>query len=96
MNNKLNPDHDDSNLGLNSIDQAVLVSDSNDVEIYFFNESSSPVTISSNWVIGSISVPEHHPAVIDMTSVLTLAQDSSSESLWMNNVPSAGSVLFSP
>ena len=89
LKNKLHPDPDESYLGLNSMDQAVLVSDSNNVEIYFFNESFSPVTISSNCVIGSISVPEHHPSVVDMTSVLTIAPDSSSESLWMNNVPSA-------
>ena len=89
LNNKLHPDQDESYLGLNSIDQAVLVSDSNDVEIYFFNESFSPVTISSNCVIGSILVPEHHPSVVDMTSGLTIAPDSSSESLWMNNVPLA-------
>ena len=89
LNNKLHPGQDESYLGLNSIDQAVLVSDSNDVENYFFNESFSRVTISSNCVIGSISVPEHHPAVVDMTSVLTIAPDCFSESLWMNNVPSA-------
>ena len=79
----MHPDQDESYLGLNSIDQAVLVSDSKDVEIYLFNESFSPVTIDSNCVIGSISVPEHHPSVIDMTSVLTIAPDSSSESLWI-------------
>ena len=78
--NKLHPDQDESYLGLNSMDQAVLVSDSNDIEIYFFNESHSPVTISSNWVIGNVSVPEHHPAVIDMTSVMTIAPDSSATS----------------
>ena len=87
--NKLHPDQDESYLGLNSMDQAVSVSDSNDVEIYFFNESLSPVTISSNCVIGNVSVPEHHPSVVDMTSVLTIAPDSSTTSNWMNNVPSA-------
>ena len=71
------------------MDQAVLVSDSNDVEIYFFNESFSPVTISSNCVIGCVSVLEYHPSFVNMTSVLTIAPESSSESLWMNNVPSA-------
>ena len=40
-------------------------------------------------MIGSISVPEHYSPVVDMTSVLTITPDSSSESLWMNNVPSA-------
>ena len=88
LNNKLHLDQEESYLGLNSIDQAVLVSDSNDAENYFFNESFSPVTISSNCVIGNISVLEHYPSVVDMTSVLTIAPDSSSKSLWMNNVPS--------
>ena len=45
--------------------------------------------ISSNCVIGNVSVPEHHPSVIDMTSVMTIAPDSSSTSDWMNNVLSA-------
>ena len=61
----------------------------NDVDVYFFNESYSPVTISSNCFIGSILVPKHHAAVLDMNSVLTIAPDSSSESQWMKKVPSA-------
>ena len=89
LNNKLHPVQDESYPGLNSVDQAVLVSDSNNVEIYFFNEWYSPVTISSNCVIGSILVPKYHPPVVDVNSVLTIAPDSSSESLWKINVPSA-------
>ena len=87
--NKLHSDRDESYLGLNSIDQAVSVSDADEVEVYFFNESPSPVTISSNCVIGSVSIPEHHPSVIDMTSVMTIAEDPSLPSDWMNNTPSA-------
>ena len=47
------------------------------------------MTISGNCVIGNVSIPEHHPSVIDMTSVMTIAPDSPSTSDWMNNVPSA-------
>ena len=87
--NKLHPDQDESYLGLNSIDQVVSVSDSNEVEIYFFNDSQHPVTISSNYIIGSVSIPEHHPSVIDMTNVMTIAEESQKPSDWMNNTPSA-------
>ena len=87
--NKLHPDQDKSYLGLNLIDQAISVSDSNKVEVYFFNESHSPVTISSNCVIGNVSIQEHHPSVIDMTSVMTVAEDFSPTSDWMNNIHSA-------
>ena len=87
--NKLHPHQDESYLGLNSIDQAVSVSNSNEVEIYFFNESQSPVTLSSNCVIGNVSILEHHPSIIDMTSVMTITEDSSPTSDWMNNTPLA-------
>ena len=86
--NKLHPDQDESYLGLNSTDQAVSVSDSNQVEIYFFNESQHPVTIISNCIIGSVSIPVHHPSVIDMTNVMTIAEESQKPSDWMNNTPS--------
>ena len=87
--NKLLPDQDASYLGLNSIDQVVSVSNSNEVEIYFFNESQHPVTIGSNCIIGNVSIPEHHPSVIDMTNVMTIAEESQKPSDWMNNTPSA-------
>ena len=86
---KLHPDQDETYLGLNSLDQVVSVSDSNEVEIYFFNESSHPVTISSNCVIGNILIPEHHPSAIDMTKVMTIAENPLPPSDWMNNTPSA-------
>ena len=87
--NKSYPDQDEPYLGLNSMDQVVSVSDSNDVEIYFFNESQTPVTISSNCIIGSVSIPEYHPSVIDMTNVMTIAEESRKLSYWINNTPSA-------
>ena len=86
---KLHPDQDETYLGLNSLDQVVSVSDSNEIEIYFFNESSHPVTISSNCVISNILIPEHHPSVINMTKVMTVAENPSKPSDWMNNTPSA-------
>ena len=87
--NKLDPDQDELYLGINSIDQVVSVSDSNKVEIYFFSESQTPVTISSNCVIGNVSIPEHHPSVIDLTNVMTIAEEAQKPSNWMNNTPSA-------
>ena len=45
--NKLHPCQDENYLGLNSIEQVVSLSDSKEVEVYFFNESQSPITISS-------------------------------------------------
>ena len=86
--NKLHPDQDDTYFGLNSIEQIISVSDSNEVEVYFFNESSHPVTISSNCIIGNVLIPEHHPSVINMTKVMTIAEDPSKPSNWMNNTPS--------
>ena len=85
----MHPEQDETYLGLNSIDQVVSVSDSNEVEIYFFNESQYPVTISSNCITGNVSIPEHHPSVIDMTKVMTIAEESQKLSDWMNNTPSA-------
>ena len=67
----------------------VSVSDSNEVEIYFFYESQNPVTISSNCVSGNVLIPEHHPSVVDMTNVMTIAEESQKPSDWMNNIPSA-------
>ena len=87
--NKLHPDQDETYFGLNSIDQVVSVSDSSEVEIYFFNESQYPVTISSNCIIGNVSIPEHHPSVIDMTNVMTITEEPRKQSDWMNNTPSA-------
>ena len=72
INNKADPMQDETYLGLNSLDQAVLISDSNDIDVYFFNESHSLVDIGSNCIISSILIPEHHGAVIDMNSVLTI------------------------
>ena len=59
--NKLHPDQDETYFGLNSIEQVISVSDSNKVEVYFFNESSHPVTISSNCIIGNVLVPNITP-----------------------------------
>ena len=59
------------------------------IEIYFFNELDTPVTISSNCLIGNIFVPEHHSTTIDMNSVLTIASDNSPDSSWMNNIPAS-------
>ena len=86
--NKLHPDQDDTYFGLNSIEQITSVSNSNEVEVYFFNESSHPVTISSNCDIGNVLIPEHHPSVINMTKVMTIAEKPSKPSDWMSNVPS--------
>ena len=66
----------------------VSISDSNEVEVYFFTESQYPVTISSNCIIGNISIPEHHSSVIDMTQVMTIAEESQKPSDWMDNTPS--------
>ena len=87
--NKLHPDLDETYFGLNSIEQIISVSDSNEVEVYFFNESSHPVTISSNCIIGNVLIPEHHPSVINMTKVMTIAENPTKSSDWMNNTPSA-------
>ena len=65
------------------MDQVVSISDSNEVEIYFFNESPYPVTISSNCIIGKISIPEHHPSVIDMTRVMTIAEETP-KTVWLD------------
>ena len=86
--NKLHPDQDESYFGLNSIDQVVSVSDSNEVEVYFFNKSQYPVNISSNCIIGNISIPEHHSSVIDMTQVMSVAEARPKPADWMDNTPS--------
>ena len=65
--NSLHPDQDDIYFGLNSLEQITSISDTNEVEVYFFNESPHSVTISSNCDIGTILIPEHHRSVINMT-----------------------------
>ena len=86
--NKLHPHQDDNYLGLNSVEQAVSLSDSGETEVYFFNETQTPITISSNCIIGSVSIPEQHPAVINMTKVMTISEEPLKSSDWMNNAPS--------
>ena len=93
--NKLHPDQDETYFGLNSIEQVISVSDLNEVEVHFFNESSHPVTISSNCVIGNVLVPEHHPSVINMTKVMTIAENPSKPSDWMSNTSSTKLTLTS-
>ena len=87
--NKLHPDQDDSYASLNFLDQAVRLTDSDEVEIYFFNELDTPITISSNCLIGSIFIPKHHSISIDMNSILTIAPDDSTDPSWMNNTLSS-------
>ena len=82
------PSQDKNYLGLNLLDQATTISDSNEVNVYFFNESDTPLTISNNCIIGSITIPEPHAVAIDMDHVMTLGPDSSQETLWLNNTPS--------
>ena len=86
--NKLHPYQDEPYLGLNSIEQVISLSNSGDIEVYFFNESQKPITISSNCEIGNVSIPEHHPSVINMTSVMTITEGTSKPSDWMSNTPS--------
>ena len=85
--NTLHPSQDEKYSGLNLLDQATSISDNNEVNVYFFNESNAPLTISSNCIIGSIVIPESHPVVIDMNTVMTIGPDSSAETSWLNNVP---------
>ena len=85
--NTLHPSQDEKYSGLNLLDQATSISDNNEVNVYFFNESNAPLTISSNCIIGSIVIPESHPVVIDMNNVMTIEPDSSAETSWLNNVP---------
>ena len=47
------------------------------------------MAISSNCVIGNVLVPEHHPSVIIMTQVMTITENPTKPSDWMNNPPSA-------
>ena len=86
--NTSHPSQDETYSGLNLLDQATSVSDNNEVNVYFFNESDVPLTISGNCIIGSIVIPEPHSVIIDMNNVMTIEPDSSSETLWLNNVPS--------
>ena len=86
--NKCHPSQDKNYLGLNSLDQATTISDSNEVNVYFFNESDVPITISNNCVIGSITIPEPHAITVDLNQVMTIESDPSQEKLWLNNVPS--------
>ena len=53
--NKVHPSMDENYFGLNSLDQATLVNPSNDADVYFFNETNTPITISGNCIIGFIS-----------------------------------------
>ena len=88
--NKEHPSQDENYFGLNSLDQAVLVNNSNKIDVYFFNETNTPITISRNCVIGSINIPESHAEVVDI-NVMTIAADSGSEATWLNNIPSLNS-----
>ena len=83
------PSQDETYFGLNSLDQATAVSKSNELNVYFFNESDLPLTISSNCIIGSIKIPEPHAKVVDMSDVMTIAPSSSPDASWLNNIPSA-------
>ena len=46
--NKEHPSQDEAYFGLNSLDQATSISKSNKLNMYFFNESKVPLTISGN------------------------------------------------
>ena len=83
--NKLHPEQDDSYPSLNSFDQAVRLTNSEEVEVYFFNELETPVTIGSNCLIGNISIPEHHSVSINMDKVLSVSSNDSLDPSWMNN-----------
>ena len=87
--NKEHPSQDENYFGLNSLGQATLVNKSNDVDVYFFNETNTPITISSNCVIGSINIPEFHAEVVAMNNVMTIAADSGPEATWLKNTPTA-------
>ena len=87
--NKEHPSQNENFFGLNSLDQATLVNPSKDVDVYFFNETNTPITISSNCVIGFINIPESHADVVDMNNVMTIAADSGPETTWLNNIPYA-------
>ena len=86
--NKLHPQQDENYLGLNSVEQAVSLSNSGETEVYFFNETQNPIIISSNCIIGSVSIPEHDPSVINMTKVMAISEEPLKPSDWMNNAPS--------
>ena len=66
-----------------------LVTESNNIDVYFLNESNTPITIRSNCVIELINIPESHAEVIDMSNVMIIASDSSPKTTWVNNTPSA-------
>ena len=82
------PSQGETYLGLNSLDQAASVPETNEVNIYFFNESDAPLTLSGNCIIGSIVIPESHAVAVDMNSAKTIVPGSSPETLWLNNIPS--------
>ena len=63
---KEHPSQDENYFGLNSLDQAALINESNKIDVYFFNETDTPITISSNCVIGSINILESHAEFVDM------------------------------
>ena len=86
--NTKHPSQDETYFGLNYLDQATLVSKSNELNVYFFNESDVPLTISGNCIIGSIMIPEPHATIVDMNSVMTIVM-TSSETFCSNNTPSA-------
>ena len=69
------PSQDGAYFGLNSLDQATSVSKSKKLNVYFFNESEVPLTISGNCIIGSTMIPESNAKVVDMNNVMTIAPD---------------------
>ena len=87
--NKEHPSQDETYFGINSLDQATTISESNELNVYFFNESEIPVTISSNCIIGSIAIPASHAKIVDMNNVMTIGSDPSPDASWLNNIPSA-------
>ena len=87
--NKVHPSQDENYFGLNSLDQATLVNPFNDVDVYFFNKTKTPIAINGNCIIGLINTPESHADVVDMSNVMTIAADSGLETTWLNNTPSA-------
>ena len=82
----LGKDQENLQLGLNSMDQAVVV-DNKTVQLYFFNETDSPITISNNSLLGDIKLPEDHPAVISVNEIFSIEENpiEKSETNWMNN-----------
>ena len=87
--NKEHPSQDETYFGINSLDQATAVSKSNELNVYFFNESEIPITISSNCIIGSIAIPASRAKTVDMNNVMTIGSDPAPDTSWLNNIPSA-------